>query len=242
MLADETRGLALIRSIANFLRRNRDAKPANHAWSSAVGKKFAAAASAFEQEIGRFEFQENRTHAACQAFIEMAKTLSGSSMGTQRPDNRTLIEAACIQRHLACFTAAQTGRQLRTKGAWERAAAAAGKRKSDGSMAFDACLTRYSACHDAFNEFMTMVAGELLGRVVESMGKLLLDWSEYKRSAALLDFDDLLYADGTRLHATSSVTAIDPMARYSSDVFVPWASAIAPHPRGRLGKTDMRSG
>ena len=193
VLADETRGLALIRSIADFLRRNRDAKPANHAWSSAIGKKFAAAASAFEQEIGRFEFQENRTHAACQAFIEMAKTLSGSSMGTQRPDNRTLIEAACIQRHLACFTAAQTKRQLRTKGAWEKAAAAAGKRKSDGSMAFDACLTHYNACHDAFDALTAMVAGELLGRVVEAMGKLLLDWSEYKRSAALLDFDDLLY-------------------------------------------------
>ena len=39
-------------------------------------------------------------------------------------------------------------------------------------------------------------------------------------------------ADGTRLHATSSVTAIDALARYSSDVFVPWASAIAPPPRG----------
>ena len=34
-------------------------------------------------------------------------------------------------------------------------------------------------------------------------------------------------ADGTRLHATSFVTAIDAMARYSSDVFVPWASEIA---------------
>src|SRR5262245_2147063 len=191
VLADETRGLALIRSIADFLRRNRDAKPANHAWSSAIGKKFAATAAAFEQEIGRFEFQEDQTHAVCQVFIEMARTLSG--LGTQRPDNRTLIKAACIQRHLACFTAAQTRRQLRTKGAWERAAAAAGKRKSDGSMAFDACLTHYSACHDAFDEFMAMVAGELLGRIVESMGKLLLDWSEHKRSAALLDFDDLLY-------------------------------------------------
>ena len=60
-------------------------------------------------------------------------------------------------------------------------------------MAFDACLTHYNACHDAFDALMAMVAGELLARVVEAMGKLLLDWSEYKRSAALLDFDDLLY-------------------------------------------------
>ena len=38
------------------------------------------------------------------------------------------------------------------------------------------------------------------------------------------------------------VTAIEPMGSYLSDVFAPSASAIAPHHRGRRGKTDMRSG
>ena len=47
---------------------------------------------------------------------------------------------------------------------------------------------------------------------------------------------------GTVPAAIETATAIDPMARSSSDVFVPWASAIAPHPRGRLGKTALRSG
>ena len=54
--------------------------------------------------------------------------------------------------------------------------------------------------------------------------------------------DSLRPADGTRLPVTSSVTAIDLMARYLSDVFVPWAPAIALHPRGRRGKMGMRSG
>jgi exodeoxyribonuclease-5 len=192
VIADETRGLGLLRSIADFLRHNRDARPGGGVWSSNVGQAFLAATTAFEKEIARFAFREDQTNAASQAFIDMIKTL-GSVMGTKRPLSRTLIEAAVIPRNLACFTQPGAKRQLRTKGAWEKAAAAAGKRKTDGSMAFDACLARYDACHEAFNALMGMIAGELLGRIVETMKGLLLDWSEYKHAAALLDFDDLLY-------------------------------------------------
>jgi len=193
VMADEASGLTLIRSIADFLRRNRDAKPADHAWSSDAGRQFVTAVKALEREIGRFAYQEEQTQAACQAFIEIAKTRGGSAMTTKCPDSRTLIAAAGIPRDPACFTQVAGKRQLRTKGAWEKAAAAAGKRKADGTMAFNACLARYDACHDALEALMGMVAGEVLGRITEAMQDLLLDWSEYKRAAALLDFDDLLY-------------------------------------------------
>jgi len=193
VIADEARGLALIRSIADFQRRNRDARPTGSGWSGNVGEHFLAAANAFEREIGRFDFLEEQTHTACQVFIEMAKTLGGPAIGADRPDNRTLIGAACILRHLACFTQKEERRQLRTKGAWEKAAIAAGKRKPDGGMAFEASRTRYDACHDAFETLMATVAGELLRRIVEAIKGLLRDWSEYKQAAALLDFDDLLY-------------------------------------------------
>jgi hypothetical protein len=56
---------------------------------------------------------------------------------------------------------------------------AAGKRETDGSMAFDACLTRYDACHDAFGALMAMVAGELLRRIVMAMEGLQRDWRDY---------------------------------------------------------------
>ena len=193
VISDEVRGLSLIRSVADFLRRNRDAKPTGITWSNDASKKFAAAVKAMEKEIDRIGYREDQTHAACQAFIETAKILDGSAMGAKRPNCQTLIEVASIPRHLACFTQAAGKRKLQTKGAWEKAAVAAGKRKTDGSAAFDACEPRYNACHDAFDELMAMVASELLGRIVEAMEGLLLDWSRYKRAAALLDFDDLLY-------------------------------------------------
>jgi ATP-dependent exoDNAse (exonuclease V) beta subunit len=193
VIADEASGLALIRSIADFLRRNRDARPADHAWSSDTGKQFAAAVKAFEKEIKRFRFCEDKTFAACRAFLEMVRILDGPIIGAKRPDGRTLIAAAGIPCDIACFTQGGGKRQLKTKGGWQKAAAAAGRPTADGTVAFNACLARYDACHDTLEALMAMVAGEVLGRITEAMQDLLLDWSDYKRAAALLDFDDLLY-------------------------------------------------
>lgn len=190
--ADETRGLAVIRSVADFLRRHRDAKPANHIWSSGGGKEFAVAVSAFEEEIGRFEFPEEQTSAACRAFVALAEALRGAAIASDRPKSRALIQVASITRNQACFKQDGGKRQLRTKSAWEGTAAKFGKSKAEGKMAFEVCLTRYDACHEVFATFLTMVAGELLQRVYGAMEGLLSDWSAYKRAAALLDFDDLL--------------------------------------------------
>ena len=193
VLADESRGLRVIRSIADFLRKNRDARLPNHAWSTSFAKKLSAAAAAFEKEMAQLEFQEEQTGLACAAFIEMVDALGGSDLLVTKPRSRALIQAAIIPRHVACFTQSGGKRQLRTKGAWEKAAAAAGKSKAHGTMAFQACAARYDACHEALGELMAMVAGELLARTVDAMNQLFVEWHEYKRSAALLDFDDLLH-------------------------------------------------
>lgn len=193
VLADEARGLALIRNIADFLRKNRDARLSSHAWSSSVAKKLSTVAKAFETEITNLDFQEGQTVEACKALIEMAEALGLHDLKTAEPRNRALIQTATIPRHQACFTQSSGKRQLRTKGAWEKAAAAAGKTKAHGTKAHQDCAARYDACHEAFSELMTMVAGELLVRIVKAMNQLFSEWREYKRSAALLDFDDLLH-------------------------------------------------
>ena len=84
-------------------------------------------------------------------------------------------------------------RQLRTKGKWERAAGTVGKSKIDGSQAYDAVNGRYEACHDAFETVMSATASEVLARLFAEVDGLMTEWRDYKRAAALLDFDDLLY-------------------------------------------------
>ncbi|MCK1415335.1 UvrD-helicase domain-containing protein [Bradyrhizobium sp. CW4] len=205
ILADEARGLHLIRSIADFLRKNRDARLPNHGWSISLAQDLSVAAAAFEKEIAQLEFQEEQTSQACTTFIEMVMVLGGSDLLVTKPPNRALVQAATIPRHVACFTQTGSKRQLRTKGAWERAAAAAGKTKAHGTIAFQACAARYDACHQALSELMAMVAGELLARVVSAMKLLSAEWREYKRSAALLDFDDLLNTAKNLLVANEDV-------------------------------------
>ncbi|SIO57588.1 exodeoxyribonuclease-5 [Bradyrhizobium erythrophlei] len=193
VLADESRGLALVRSIADFLRKNRDATPAAHTWSGSQVRKLSAAAAAFEQEIRQLDFQDDETRQACSAFIEMAQVLGGRDLGMNKPDSRSLVQAALIFRDLACFTQTGARRQLRRKGAWEQAARTSGRSKGEGTVAWQSCTARYEACHDAFEELMALVADELLVRIAGAMDRLLSDWHAYKHATAVLDFDDLLH-------------------------------------------------
>lgn len=90
VLADESRGLALVRGIADFLRKNRDATAATRAWSRSQAKQLSAAATAFEQEIGQFDFRDEETREACSAFIQVARILGGPDLATKKPDSRPL--------------------------------------------------------------------------------------------------------------------------------------------------------
>jgi ATP-dependent exoDNAse (exonuclease V) beta subunit len=193
VIADEKNGLKLLRKVADFLRRNRDAGLADHTWSSKACEQFAAATQTFKTEIGRFGFQESKTFSACQAFVEMVKALNDTGVGTDTPASRSLIRATLVEHALACFTKDKGQRKLQGKGAWEQAAVAAGKRKAHGTAAFNDCLERYGVCHEAFATLMASIASALLARIVDAMSGLLKNWSDYKRAAALLDFDDLLY-------------------------------------------------
>ncbi len=104
-----------------------------------------------------------------------------------------LVEIAALPRDEACFTQRGAKRQLKAKGAWASAAKTAGYGKRDGEEAFRACLEHYDACHEAFAAAMESVASEIQARIFEASKELAEDWRDYKRNAALLDFDDLLY-------------------------------------------------
>jgi exodeoxyribonuclease-5 len=193
VLANQSRGLPLIRAVADFLRHNRDAKPLRHDWSNEACNKFVETVRAFEQEVSRFDFQEKKTLDACKAFAEIAKAIVDTEPSAEAVTSRTLVAMATIPRGPACFRRSdQKKRELRRKDAWEQAAADAGHSNSDGAMAFVACLGRYDMCHEAFNAVIEAVAGELLARTFEALNGLLENWRDYKRAAALLDFDDLL--------------------------------------------------
>ena len=186
-------GLKLIHEVANFLRRSRGARPPEGARSNFAVSRFAKAVKAFSKELSHFYFREEETEAACGAFAKFLEVLDSSTLTLNDPTNRALLEAINLPRHVSCFTQSGTMRQLRTKGKWERAAGTVGKSKIDGSQAYDAVNGRYEACHDAFETVMSATASEVLARLFAEVDGLMKEWRDYKRAAALLDFDDLLY-------------------------------------------------
>jgi ATP-dependent exoDNAse (exonuclease V) beta subunit len=191
VLADEQNALKLLNELAQFLRRNRDAKPAGGRWSRAVADQFIAAANAFARGLDRWDFREEKTDEVGAAFVSLVELL-GPSLQDDNPSNRALVAALQLPRSEACFT--QNGRRaLRVRVAWQRAAAAAGRSKANAEQACDAATSDYESCHDALEALLSEAAAELLARLAVEMDELMRDWRAYKRAAALLDFDDLLY-------------------------------------------------
>jgi ATP-dependent exoDNAse (exonuclease V) beta subunit len=193
VLADERGGLKLLDDLAQFLRRNRDAKPAGERWSRAAVAQFIAAANAFAKGLDRWDFREQQTDAACAAFIELVEALDGPSLQTATPSNHALVEALTLPRHEKLFTQGRKKRALQTSGKWQQAAASVGRSKADGTQAYNGANGYYESAHAALEALFSAIGAELLARLAAEMHGLMQQWRDYKRSAALLDFDDLLY-------------------------------------------------
>jgi exodeoxyribonuclease-5 len=193
ILGNERSGLQLVSEVAQFLRRNRDAKATTAIWSHEAVKTFSAAARQFETDLGGVGYREEQTQGACKAFLELIEALGGPALESSKPTNRALVAALNVPRHEACFTQKGTARLLRTSTKWQDAAAKAGRSKAEGKRAYDGLNGRYDECHEALQALLAAIAGELLARLATDMQSLIDDWHVYKRMAALLDFDDLLY-------------------------------------------------
>jgi ATP-dependent exoDNAse (exonuclease V) beta subunit len=80
-----------------------------------------------------------------------------------------------------------------------------GRSKADGKQAYDHANAHYESAHAALDALFSAIGAELLARVAAPMQSLMQDWRGYKRSAALLDFDDLLYTARDLLTAHEDV-------------------------------------
>jgi exodeoxyribonuclease-5 len=79
------------------------------------------------------------------------------------------------------------------KGKWQTAAAEAGFGRARGEQLCAAAKTIYDNCSDAYARFTANIAGAALARFVSEFDGLRDLYADYKRQAALLDFDDLLH-------------------------------------------------
>lgn len=193
VLSDVERGLKFITQVAEFLRDNRDATCAQIGWSHQGLADLTDSLGHFQKDLAGYGFLEEQTSEKCRVLGEIVAILHGHGLSVPNPSNASLVAALSFHRHETCFNEKGGRRQLRALGKWEQAAAASGKSKAAGKLASQATVLRYDACHGAIETLIGAISRELLLRLCNEMAQLRKDWRGYKRAAALLDFDDLLY-------------------------------------------------
>jgi ATP-dependent exoDNAse (exonuclease V) beta subunit len=191
VLADEAGGLALVEALAQFLKSNRAACPPAGGWASDRFNRFRDAVDTFKRRLARIGFREMTTDGYLDTFERVLASLSPLGLDQGTPTSATLITALLTEG--PCLTGSGTPLKYRVLGKWRDAAAIAGLSRADGERANDAAALCYDACHEACEAVMTAAAGEVLRRLYDGLDGLMTGWRDYKRSAALLDFDDLLY-------------------------------------------------
>ena len=191
VLADEGAAMRLVRAVAQFLRNNRNARPPAGSWTAGHLRKFAGAVVAFREQLEKIGFREETTDGYLDGFARLAAALAALRLDGASPANRDLICALALPK--PCRTSGGTPLQFRVLGKWRAAAQAVGRSRGDGERANDAATRYYDACHQACDTLMAAMAGEVLRRLYGALRVLMSTWRDYKRAAALLDFDDLLH-------------------------------------------------
>lgn len=83
---------------------------------------------------------------------------------------------------------------FKKKGKWTEAAKREGLAKADGERLNAAAEGHYAACCEAWQLLLQNVASRVLSDLIAQVQPVLERFRDYKRSAALLDFDDLIFA------------------------------------------------
>jgi exodeoxyribonuclease-5 len=93
----------------------------------------------------------------------------------------------------------------RHKAKWEKASSDAGFGKARGGQFSATAQQHYDRCSESYQRLVAAVYGAAFGRFVGEFSTLARLYADYKRQAALLDFDDLLY------HARDLLASNEPV-------------------------------
>jgi len=192
LLQEEPDGLVkLFQEAAAFLRTKRtDAQPpvaidpgALEALSRAV-RDFVA----WYAESGLTEEATQKIIVDLERIRELANDALTAPISGRRLASLFLHEVPCCQHGSEPRFSA-----WRNKGKWQDTAKDAGLGKPRGTQLSDAAQAHYARCDAAYQAFAGGVCGAAFARFVAEFDSLAKLYADYKRQAALLDFDDLLH-------------------------------------------------
>ena len=186
---DET--LELIKHTAQFLKVHRTAQAAGAKTDQAALAKITDAANAFAawyDDCGVVEpvtagLINDLGRVADLAREAISQTLTG----------RRIAEVLFHEPPSACKKGQKEFKQWRVKTRWKDAAKAVGRSVAHGEQLSAAGEAHYSACAEAYDAVCSGLGALAFERFVAEFNALRDLYRDYKRGAALLDFDDLLH-------------------------------------------------
>ena len=193
----------LITEAADFLKDHRTASapPANI--DPAVFSRLASAIDDFASWYNGCEIVEEKTAeevADLARIADIARALSAGEV-----TGKKIAALLSHQPPKASIEKRTSFRAWGKKGKWVDAAKAIGKSKAFGEQLSSAGEAHYRACDAAYSEFRAALGAMAFERFVNEFTALKDLYAQYKRDAALMDFDDLLH------HARNLVATSEPV-------------------------------
>ena len=183
--------VTLIAAAADFLRKNRTARAPDAEPDVGILRNLSQEIRGFAAWYASCGMAEPAT-AKCIADLARLRVMLDDALSAPIT-GRVIVHLLCHTRPNCCHGKEPRFKAWHNKGKWQAAAYQAGLAKARGEQLCAAAKAIYDRCSDAYQSFMANVAATALARFVGEFDELRVLYAEYKRQAALLDFDDLLH-------------------------------------------------
>ena len=191
VLHDPNATVGLLGTVLDHLRRHRAFAPYERENLAQLANALQEAAEAFNDFVSSEEAEEPETTAIAGQFRALAEEID-SVLPVETP--AALVRLLITTLHDELCTQAGKFRAYKRKGKWGAAAKCAGLAKADGDRLNDLATAHYALCCRAWTAFHGAVATHVLADLVPLVEPVMARFREHKRAAALLDFDDLIFA------------------------------------------------
>ena len=191
VLHDPDATIALIRTVLEHLRRHRGFAPYELGDLALLAGEFRAAVDGLAGFLDEAEAEEPETAVIAGQFQELAAEVA-AALPTDTP--AAIVALLVMAPHPDLCTGSGAFRAYRYKGKWGVAAKRAGLAKADAERLNDAASAHYALCCATWSALQQAVAAHVLAGLVPLVAPVMDLFREYKRAAALLDFDDLIFS------------------------------------------------
>lgn len=197
--------LNLIEGTARFLKSYRTATAGAAAANPLAFSQFADTVARFADWYNTCSVCEDTTGTLIEDLARVAEIARRASAGPLT--GRRIAELLFHTPPQACKQDEIAFRQWGRKGKWKDAAKANGRSTAQGEQLSAAGEAHYGACAAAYENICASLSALAFQRFVAEFDTLRTLYREYKRNAALLDFDDLLH------HARDLLRDNEPVRR-----------------------------